>query len=184
MNLAIEHKFDSVAYRIAKTDFILRAITGAKKFYLQKNLVSIYLMKYSVILNDVNNYLLKEFNYKRPFAVFGLNENLIYARQKRVDLYLRFFEQGDIRKHATIIIARIGFAKTRNGKGKHLMRFLLNLAITHKYEFIELECCNEDSAGFAKAIGFYPLDSKGLNWRIGIRELHQYYTKFHKELKN
>lgn len=36
MKLAIEHKFDRVAYRIAKTDFILRATTEAKRKYLGK----------------------------------------------------------------------------------------------------------------------------------------------------
>jgi hypothetical protein len=132
-------------------------------------------MKYQIILNSLNDYLTHTFDYQRSFAHFGLSNNVISAKRKKVDLHLRFFDDPKIREKPTIVIARIGFHKERVGYGKHFMRFISEIAREHKYEFIEFESYNYKSAQFAKSLGFTFL---GEDEKIAVLKLRNWRSIF------
>jgi hypothetical protein len=128
-------------------------------------------------LRALNLYLMKEFNYRRPLARFGLSDNLILANSKKVELYLRFFSGPEMNGRPTIIIARIRFYRERVGHGRHFLHFISKIAMEHHYEFIELESCNSKCVSFAEAFGFELVNKNVKKCHIEVSKLLSHLLK-------
>ena len=60
-------------------------------------------------------------------------------RRIKFDIYLRFYYSQTPRWPAnTIVIARLGFQKTRKGNGTHFISFLKGIALKYDFEYISL----------------------------------------------
>ncbi|EJL74413.1 hypothetical protein [Chryseobacterium populi] len=132
--------------------------------------------KYDTILEILHDYICNRFGYRRPDIDFGLNRNIIWMDRKKVDFYLRFFEGLPHRKIPTIVIARLFFHDTRAGHGSDFLMLITRIAVQFGYEFIELECCNENAKAFGEKLGF-DFDSTGQNCCISVSALAQNFKE-------
>src|SRR5262245_14668048 len=109
---------------------------------LQASIQKLVNEKYEPIVERLNTYLISKFSYRRPPADFhSVKKNVIEVRRKKVDLYIRLFDDRSDRRTPTIVIARIGFDKSRKGYGTDLLRFITQIAFVYHYSKIELESC-------------------------------------------
>ncbi len=125
--------------------------------------------------NDLNEYLIQEFGYKRNCTVAdhicGIIETPI--RLKRVQLYLRFGTQNSRWPTETLIIARISFNKTRQGHGKNFLQFLIKNIKQYGFTHIGIEVANTSSSSFAEKFGFKPVRDLDRCWCGSIDEINQ-----------
>ena len=116
----------------------------------------------NVICSELNKYLMERFGYKTPPAyrtLSGSNNIMVYSRVK-FDLYLRCYYEASNWPANTIIIARLGFLKTRKGYGTHFLKFLKAIALKYGFEYIGIECANKNSSAFAKHFKFKEFNSE------------------------
>ena len=133
--------------------------------------------KYDPILHWMNIYLMRTYHYRKPPAEFhSLQENIIVARKKMFDLYIRLFDVGYNNGMPTIVIARIEFYKTRKGYGSNFLKLISEIAIKYQYEIIEFECCmTKPGISFAKKLGFQKKDAEGYDYMIETSKLVGYF---------
>lgn len=128
-----------------------------------------------LIRTDLENWIVERFRYSPRFIrqhLGGLG-NTLCIRVKKFDIYIRLFaasHNGWPRDN--LVIARIGFQKTRSGHGRSLVQLFTKLARDYGYRTIYIESVNEDSAAFAKRLGFAP-DSDGRNWSANTTTLQK-----------
>ena len=128
----------------------------------------------NAICIELNEYLMARFKYKALPAYRTLNRgtNIITRRRVKFDLYLRFYYSQTPRRPAnTIVIARLGFRKTRKGNGTHFISFLKRIALKYDFEYISLECTNENSSAFAKHFDFKESKYGNEDYIIAIKDL-------------
>ena len=128
----------------------------------------------NAICIELNEYLMARFKYKALPAYRTLNRgtNIITRRRVKFDLYLRFYYSQTPRQPAnTIVIARLGFRKTRKGNGTHFISFLKRIALKYDFEYISLECTNENSSAFAKHFDFKESKYGNEDYIIAIKDL-------------
>lgn len=72
------------------------------------------------------------------------------------DLYFRFGKYGfaDFKDKKIIVVARIGFRKKKRGYGTALLKELCLFGEKFGYEYLEVECPNDDCQAFMKKLGF------------------------------
>ena len=121
---------------------------------------------------DLNDYLKSSFKYKRNVARTGMNT--INVLTPKIDIYIRFnsINWGKTNK-TTLVLARLGFKKTRKREGTKLLRFLLEKQPVYGYEEIGVEECNENAAAFARKLNFNAIDERNENFVIGIEDLRE-----------
>ncbi|MCH7337564.1 GNAT family N-acetyltransferase [Acinetobacter sp. NIPH 2699] len=85
----------------------------------------------------------------QPRVNIALNKSLI-------DLYLRFgkYAYAVHKDKKYIVVARIGFRKNKNGYGTALLKELCLFGEKLGYEYLEIECPNQDCQAFMKKLGF------------------------------
>ncbi|HCA5038192.1 TPA: GNAT family N-acetyltransferase [Acinetobacter baumannii] len=73
-----------------------------------------------------------------------------------IDLYLRFGEYAfaEHKDKKYIVVARIGFKKQKNGYGTALIKELCNFGEKFGYEYLQIECPNQDCQASMKKLGF------------------------------
>ena len=126
---------------------------------------------------DLNGYLKERFKYKRNQA--RNNFYTIDVSTKKVDLYIRFnsIKWGKTNK-ITLVLARIGFKRTRKAEGTNLLKFLLEKQPKYGYEEIGIEQCNENAVAFANKLNFRPIDEGNENFVIGVNDLREALSEF------
>ncbi|ENY3727433.1 GNAT family N-acetyltransferase [Enterobacter kobei] len=90
--------------------------------------------------------------------------------RKKFDIYIRFGNTWLSDSSKTIVIARIGFEKTRNGHGTRFLKHILDIALEYDYSEIAIEMVNSNSRLFAMKFGFLP-HNNGVNYIISTRDL-------------
>jgi len=109
----------------------------------------------------LQEYLKERFSYRRLEIDSGL-VNTLCIRTVKLDIYLRFaFEEEQSWPKNTVVIARIGFKKTRLGHGDHFIRFIESLASEFEISHIAIESCNAKSYAFSRKYGFVDCDIEG-----------------------
>ena len=101
---------------------------------------------------ELNKYLQRQFNYKRPPARVGMQDN-ITAKRVKFDLYLRYRKCDQ----DNLVIARIYFEEERKGHGTRLLKFICQHAAVHNFKYIVIETPNENSLAFGRKFGFTPV---------------------------
>jgi hypothetical protein len=108
------------------------------------------------ILPRLNAYLRLRYALKAdPARTAALNANVIEARRAAFDLYLRVGKAQTDLPDGSLVIARIGFRKTRQGNGRSLIRFLTDVGRDLEYKFLAMESPNANCRAFAACMGFY-----------------------------
>ena len=116
----------------------------------------------------INGYLKRKFGCKSDPAYDTLDQ-AIYAKAYEFDIYLRC--QGILKEWPgkTLVMARLSFRNQRVGHGASLVTFLAMKARKLGYEYLGIEHTNENSAAFAKKLGFDKY-LKTNNWVVNIDE--------------
>ncbi|QUT19142.1 hypothetical protein INE94_00967 [Parabacteroides distasonis] len=128
----------------------------------------------NAICIELNEYLMGRFRYKvlPAYRTFSGGTNIMTRRRIKFDIYLRFYYSQTPRWPAnTIVIARLGFQKTRKGNGTHFISFLKGIALKYDFEYISLECTNENSSAFAKHFNFKESKYGNEDYIIAIKDL-------------
>lgn len=108
------------------------------------------------ILPRLNAYLRLRFGLNAdPARTIAFNENVIEARRAAFDLYLRVGKAQTDLPDGSLVIARIGFRKTRQGNGRSLIRFLTDVGRDLDYKFLAMESPNANCRAFAACMGFH-----------------------------
>ena len=125
------------------------------------------------ICQEVNEYVMNRFKYKNPPANITSGTNILMPPKAQISIYLRFFHEQVYKlwPPKPIIIAQLGFKKTRKGNGTHFLSFLKDIAMRYDYDYIGLESTNDNSSAFAEHFNFKDLGDKW-NYLISIKELH------------
>lgn len=115
------------------------------------------------ILSLLQTFTIEKFGYKRVYISSpGLSRKMLQPRvnvalsKSRIDLYLRFgiYSRNDHKDKKYIVVARIGFKNPKNGHGTALLKELCNFGEKFGYEYLEVECPNQDCQAFMKKLGF------------------------------
>lgn len=114
-------------------------------------------------LNNINEFLVPILKCKTQPAKFcdrlearEANYRIQVVRAD-VDLYLRFGKTwASTNKEKSIVLARIGFRQNRKGIGAKFLLLINRLAQQYNYQYIAIECTNENSRAFAERFGFKP----------------------------
>jgi predicted GNAT superfamily acetyltransferase len=134
--------------------------------------MSLEVYKIDEFRNELNEYLKSKFGYKKSIAYCrGLN---IYADRKKFDIMIRFFSYHSHRYPNTITIARIHFFEQKKGLGKDFLKFLIKSSNKYSYDNIVIESTNDNSAAFARKLGFNNIVVENKNSKdyvISINEL-------------
>ena len=128
----------------------------------------------NAICIELNEYLMGRFRYKvlPAYRTFSGGTNIMTRRRIKFDIYLRFYYSQTPRWPAnTIVIALLGFQKTRKGNGTHFISFLKGIALKYDFEYISLECTNENSSAFAKHFNFKESKYGNEDYIIAIKDL-------------
>lgn len=112
------------------------------------------------ICSELNKYIMERFEYKTPPAYRTLSDNIMVHSRVKFNLYLRCYYEISNWPANTIVIARLGFLKTRKGHGTHFLKFLKEIALKYDFEFIGIECANKNSSAFAKHFKFEEFKSE------------------------
>ncbi|NAS00749.1 GNAT family N-acetyltransferase [Acinetobacter haemolyticus] len=72
------------------------------------------------------------------------------------DLYLRFgcYAYTPEKDVKTIVVARIGFKRIKNGAGTALLKELCHLGEKYDYQYLAIECPNSQCKTFMNKLGF------------------------------
>lgn len=100
-------------------------------------------------------YLKERFDYKRPGVRLGISRCSVDARTAKYDLYFRVTPDS-MRGWSsdTLVVSRIGFTNHRQGHGRALMQFLVEVAGKLPYTHIGIEYANPDATAFGARFGF------------------------------
>ncbi|PNA85050.1 MULTISPECIES: GNAT family N-acetyltransferase [unclassified Pseudomonas] len=89
------------------------------------------------------------------------------------DLYFRLFPNLEVGwPRETLVIARICFEEQRQGHGRDLLNWLVQLAPEIGYKYIAIEAANEKSSAFGKRFGFELANGKA-GWLGSIENIEQ-----------
>lgn len=129
--------------------------------------------EYEEIKEAIDNYLMKQFKYRRPLVYLTPDNVITTRRNSRVNLYLRIRRKKSLFPPDCLILARISFRKERAGHGSHFVRFLAEIALKYGYKHIGIESTNNKSSSFARKLGFQSID--GSNYVIAVNSLIDYF---------
>lgn len=137
-----------------------------------KNKDTKYKEQLELICQEVNEYIMNQFKYKIPPAYITSGTNIFMRPKAQISIYLRFwYEQVyNIWPPKTIIVAQLGFRKTRKGNGTHFLSFLKEIAMKYGYEYIGLESTNDESSAFAEHFKSKDLGERW-NYLISVKDL-------------
>lgn len=126
--------------------------------------------QYSEFCREFDQYIMARYRYKRSAVRMGLS-NTVGVSRSPVDLYLRYKPRAGWPAE-TLVIARIGFARTNKGEGTAFLRFLTEVAARNDFQWIGLEQTHdgEDVQGFIKKFGF-SAHKDDQNWLVSIQNL-------------
>lgn len=122
------------------------------------------------LIEEVDLYLRKRYNYKKKVAYRGLSPLTIKAEMKKFEIYLRYFDENNDYPNGTIVIARINFLRQRKGEGTMFLRFLYEISTKFNIQRVEVEETNEESAAFSEKLGFRKKPNSN-NYEIDIQKL-------------
>ncbi|MEE1949263.1 hypothetical protein V0R48_09780 [Pseudomonas alcaligenes] len=107
---------------------------------------------FAALLTD---YLKERFNYKRPSVRLGISSCSVVAQTAQYDLYFRV-TPPDMRdwNSNTLVVARLGFREQRQGHGRDLLRFIVDLASKLPFTHIGIEQANPNAVAFGAKFGF------------------------------
>ena len=103
----------------------------------------------------LTEYLQVQFGYKRPGVRLGISRCSVDARTAKYDLYFRVTPPSMHGWNSdTLVVSRIGFTNQRQGHGRALMQFLVEVADEVPYTHIGVEQANPDATAFGARFGF------------------------------
>ena len=123
--------------------------------------------KITALCEDLNEYLMHQFNYKTPPA--RCNPYTISAIRVKFQIHLRYRNFKFHNEANTLVIAVLGFRETQKGHGTDLLLFFIRIADKYNIKNIGLESTNDQSNLFAKRLGFNSIDTR--NYIISIERL-------------
>ncbi len=124
-------------------------------------------IKITALCEDLNKYLMHQFNYKTPPA--RCNPYTISATRVKFQMHLRYRNFKFHDKANTLVIAALAFQKTQKGHGTDLLLFFIKIADKYNIKNIGLESTNDLSNILAERLGFNQIDSR--NHVITIEQL-------------
>lgn len=125
----------------------------------------------SYLLEEVRDFAEKELNVDSELVDFAAFNKNIIAQEEDFDFYLRLInvDTADYKK-GTLVIARIGFLKKRQGFGSKLVSRLIKAGGECGYKYLALEQANPQSKAFAIKMGMKDISETkdGRNFEMEI----------------
>lgn len=131
--------------------------------------------EYEAIRKKIDSYLMERFKYRLSLVYLTSDKVIALRRNSRVSLYLRIRRIESLFPTNCLIIAQISFTKERIGHGTHFVRFLTDIAVKYRFQYIGIESTNEKSKAFAEKLGFHSID--GSNYVALVENLVSYFFK-------
>lgn len=125
----------------------------------------------SYILEEVRDFAEKELNVDGELVGFASFNKNILVQEYVFDFYLRLINVDTAHyKKGTLVIARIGFLKTRQGFGSKLVSMLIKAGGECGYKYLALEQANPQSKSFAIKMGMKDIgeNKDGRNFEMEI----------------
>lgn len=119
------------------------------------------------ILNTMTDYVVSTLNYNLdnlkfpPSLTLGDHMFNFMFYKGQDDLYIRFGKYTEV-DEKVIVIARVGFEKTRDGFGTILVSKLIQIAQKYNYKKIQFEAPNSNCIAFANSLGFRVLTEQSV----------------------